>query len=134
MEEHGKTVKKKVVEFTLTIANGEYKINDDLLKRLVTGGGMNVFKKKLRFEFSPYAIRAGKTDGSITGSVEKTLDYGSEQFAAVKVGDARITAKTNTEVSGDIRLDIDLKSLVIIDDKVDMIIASAGCNCDQKRH
>ncbi len=121
VEEHGKIIKKKVVEFTLTIANGEYEITDEMLKRLVTGGGMNVFKKKLRFEFSPYAVKAG--EGSISGSVEKTLDYGSEQFAVVKIGDAQITAKTNTEISGDIHLDIDLKSLVIIDDKVDMIIA-----------
>jgi len=118
---NGKKATKKVVEFKLTIANGEYQVPDDMLTRLVTGGGMNVFKKKLRFEFSPYAVRAG--EGAISGNLEKTLDYGSEQFAVVKVGDTFITAKTNTELSGDVRLNVDLKSLVIIDDKVDMIIA-----------
>ncbi len=114
---------RKVIEFTLKIADGEYEIPDEMLKRLVTGGGMNVFKKKLRFEFSPYAVRAGKTDGQITGTVEKALDYGTEQFAVVKVGDQSVTAKTDTALTGEVRLNIDLNSLIIIDDKVDMIIA-----------
>jgi len=123
VEENGKTRKKKSVEFSLAVANGEYQVPDEMLKRLVTGGGMGVFKKKLRFEFSPYAVRAGKAEGPITGSVEKTLDYGTERFAVVKVGDASVTAKTDAELSGDVRLGIDLNSLVVIDDKIDMIIA-----------
>ncbi len=123
VEENGKTIKRKTVEFTLAVANGEYDVSDEMLKRLVTGGGMDVFKKKLRFEFSPYAVRAGETEGKIFGVAEKTLDYGNEQFAVVKVGDAAVTAKTDAALSGDVRLDIDLDSLVIIDDKVDMIIA-----------
>ena len=121
VKEGERTKMKKVVEFTLTIANGEYEVPDEMLTRLVTGGGMNVFKKKLRFEFSPYAVRAG--EGPISGSVEEILDYGSEQFAVVKIGDAQITAKTDADISGDIHLNVDLNSLVIIDDKVDMIIA-----------
>lgn len=84
-----KIKKIKDLAFTLDIGEASFDCPRALAMRLVNGGGQDVFEKALDFGFTAYDAVISDEKG-INASVEAILNYGTEKFAACRVGDATI--------------------------------------------
>ena len=122
--ENGKTKNKKVVEFSLGIADAKFIAPDNIAQKLITAMTANkAFEKVLRYECSPYDVEISKDSASgITADVVGIADYGAEKFAVCKVGGSTLYIKCNEPVEGTIKLIPDINKLSIIQADLDIKI------------
>ena len=124
VEKGGKIKKAKVIKFFLEIGGAKYPAPDDMSKKLISAMGVKkAFVEELRYECGPYDLKfaalSSEEDGApvqdgIVGEVEKTVDYGKEKFAVVKIGGETAYIYCDGEVSGSVTLTPDIEKLAII--------------------
>ena len=122
--ENGKTKKKKVIEFSLGIADAKFSAPDAIAHKLISAmTASKAFEKTLRYECSPYDIKISQDGGEgITAEVTGIADYGAETFAVCKVGDNTLYVKCDDKVQGTVKLIPDIDKLSIIQADLDIKI------------
>lgn len=100
---NGKTKKIKDLSFTLDAGEASFDCPRALAMRLVNGGGQDVFEKALDFGFTAYDAVISDEQG-IKASVEAILNYGTEKFAACRVGDAIVNVFVNEQLAQTLRV------------------------------
>jgi len=79
IEKNGKKKNAKVTVYSVEIEGNKFNCNEDIIDRIVSGGGKDVFKTKLGFRFSPADAKLGEE--GIPARVERILNYGTQKFA-----------------------------------------------------
>lgn len=113
VEVNGKTKKKKVVKFFLGIGDAKFAAPDETAKKLIAAMGVKkAFTEELHYECGPYDIKFAEE--GISAEAEKTVDYGKEKFAVLKVGEEVVYVRSDEDISGGTHLIPDIDKLAII--------------------
>ena len=113
-EVKGKVKKVNDLDFNLNVGGASFHCPRALALRLVNGGGQNIFSKELEFQFSPYQVTLGEE--GIVATVENVLDYGSETFAACRVGDKLVNVAVKRGFDErEVHISLDPEQLAIIE-------------------
>lgn len=104
--------KRKAVEFVFDIAGAEYHADDLSVQKIVAATGVkHAFSKQYDFGFTPWDIRV--SDEGISAEVVGLKDYGAEKFLLCKVGDDVLYVKSDEELSGSVKLAVDMEKVGI---------------------
>ncbi|MDE7394758.1 MAG: hypothetical protein K2M95_01395, partial [Clostridiales bacterium] len=114
VEINGKTKKKKIVRFGVTVGDVFFELADDHCQKIFAALGItDAFKTELRLECGAYDVKV--SDHGIAASVTETLDYGKEKFLKCAVGDNTVFVKADDDVSGNIYLLPDFEKIGLIE-------------------
>lgn len=110
VDESGKKCKK--AEFVFDIAGAEYHADDVTVQKIVAATGVKqAFAKEYVFGFTPWDISISAE--GINAQVVGSKDYGSEKFLLCKVGEDILYVRTDDNVSGSIKLTVDIEKVGI---------------------
>ena len=98
-EINGKVKKIKDWAFTLDVGGASFDCPRALAMRLVNGGGQDVFSKPLSFGFSSYQATIGEEGEGIVATVQTVLDYGTEKFAVLSIGENSVNVFVDDELA-----------------------------------
>lgn len=110
VEENGK--KRKAVNFVFDIAGVEYQATDEIVQKIVAATGVKkAFLSEYVFEFSPWDVKL--SNEGISAEVIGIKDYGSEKFVVCKVGETDLYVKSDSDLSGMVKLSLDMDNVGI---------------------
>lgn len=75
--------------------------------------GRKVYNSEFDYEFTPYDLKI--SDEGADGLVEETIDYGTELFAKVKVGEFTLYVRVDSPVSGAVKVAPDFSAASIVE-------------------
>lgn len=75
--------------------------------------GRKVYNSEFDYEFTPYDLKI--SDEGADGLVEETIDYGTELFAKVKVGEFTLYVRVDSPVSGAVKVAPDFSAVSIVE-------------------
>lgn len=75
--------------------------------------GRKVYNSEFDYEFTPYDLKI--SDEGADGLVEGTIDYGTELFAKVKVGEFTLYVRVDSPVSGAVKVAPDFSAVSIVE-------------------
>lgn len=120
-EENGRTKKRKVVEFGVTVNGARFGVSEEISRKIFAALGIKkAFTTQLRFEFSPYDVKP--SDEGFDARVEEILDYGKEKFIKCSTADGIVYALADRNYEGEIKLAPDIEKTGIKDAEKDVRI------------
>ncbi len=112
-----KTVKEAV--YSVNVCGHDMICGLDLVRRLVSGAGTEIFRKDLKLEFAPDVPRLGES--GVEAKVEEILDFGDEKFAKCTVGEKTVFVKSSDlEVNQTVYFTLDPEKLAITEAQRDI--------------
>ena len=126
----GSFVKVKTIrsnyEFFMKADKSRLLPSERICEKLFACKGQKIFSTDLIYEFSvkDTVVLPKDTEEKyyISGIVEEVLDYATRKFSKVKVGEDIILVEYNGYVGEEVKLDVDVDKVTIIDKAIDIII------------
>lgn len=114
-----KSAKKADAKCYMSVEGVIAELPEDVGNKITTNyTKREALKRQYKIVFSPEAAKI--SEEGVVGSVESILDYGSEKFASVKVGENTVTIAISSPISGDVHISLDYNKVGIIDMKNDI--------------
>ncbi len=114
IEQNGKVINKKVIEFGFLTENVFFRASDDASQKIFSAFGLKkAFSSQLKMEcgiFDTVVSEAG-----IPAKVESILDYGESKFLKCTVNNSTVYVKTDIEYAGDIFIAPDMEKIGIFE-------------------
>ena len=126
----GSFIKVKTIrsnyEFFMKADKSRLLPSERICEKLFACKGQKIFSTDLIYEFSvkDTVVLPKDTEEKyyISGIVEEVLDYSTRKFSKVKVGEDIILVEYNGYVGEEVKLDVDVDKVTIIDKAIDIII------------
>ena len=114
-ERTGGTVSRPVPEegYFFRIGEAVVECPQAMGQRILNGGGNKITEKELELHFPSAAVRF--SESGIPASVKGVLDYGTERYAVLTVGEREIKAKADAVPEGQVFLELAPEMFSVID-------------------